>query len=266
MEQPIESPTIKQYLLSIRISSEGFNLTVFDESGVLLSTKKVTMSIFSLSADEIIKIMLPETELNYRSVRLIYESDIYTFIPAPVFKMDEAADMLHFQFKPDKKNQIILNRIPKWQTVDVFSIPKTVNQALIHLFPNAIVEHHLSYFLNEFVKTQSENTVYIQIRSNIMDVVVLTNGNIQLINSYSFNTPEDFTYYTLNIFDKLSLETEKCNVVLFNSERRPELLKTLENYLKVIKGEKTGNKKKRSQLRFLPKENQKLIWRITFFL
>lgn len=238
MEQPIESSPIKQYLLSIRISSEGFNLTVFDESSVLLSSKKVAMSILSLSADEIIKNMLPETKLNYRSVRLIYESDIYTFIPAPVFKMEEAADMLHFQFKPDKKDQIILNRIPKWQTVNVFSIPKTVNQALIHLFPNAIIEHHLSYFLNEFVKLQSEDRVYIAVRSNMMDVVVILNGKIQLINSYNFSTPEDFTYYTLNLFDKLPLDSENCNVILFNSDKRPELQKTLEKYLEVIRGEK----------------------------
>jgi len=240
MEQPIESTMIKQYLLSIRLNSEGFNLSVFDESSVLLSSKKISISLFTLPVDEIIKIMTPETELNFRSVRLIFESDIYTFIPAPVFKMEEATDILHFQFKPDKNVKIILNRIPKWETVNVFTIPKSLHQAITVLFPKAIIEHHLSYFLNEFVKLQSENTVYIQIRSNIMDVVVITNGNIQLINSYSYNTPEDFTYYTLNLFDNLSLDTEKCKVVLFNSDKKPELQKTLEKYLEVIKGDKTG--------------------------
>jgi len=240
MEQPIESTLIKQYLLSIRLNSEGFNLSVFDESSVHLSSKKVSISLFTLPADEIIKLMIPETKLNFRSVRLILESDIYTFIPAPVFKLEEAADILHFQFKPDKNLKIILNRIPKWETVNVFTIPKSLYQAITNLFPNATIEHHLSYFLNEFVRLQSENSVCIQIRSKIMDVVVIKNGNIQLINSYSFNTPEDFTYYILNIFDNLSLDTEKCKVVLFNSDKRPELQKTLEKYLEVIKGEKTG--------------------------
>ena len=240
MELPIESTLIKQYLLSIRLNSDGFNLSVFDESSVLLSSKKVSISLCTLPADEIIKIMTPETKLNFRSVRLIFESEIYTFIPTPVFKMEEAADMLHFQFKPDKNVKIILNRIPKWETVNVFTIPKSIHQAITNLFPKATIEHHLSYFLNEFVKLQSENSVYIQIRSNIMDVVVITNGNIQLINSYSYNTPEDFTYYTLNLFDNLSLDTEKCKVVLFNSDKKPELQKTLEKYLEVIKGDKTG--------------------------
>jgi len=238
MERPTGSTILKQYLLSIRLSADGFNLSVFDESSVLLSSKKVTKSLYALSADEIINIMTPETLLNFRTVRLICESDTYTFIPAPIFKMDEAADLLHFQFKPVKTDQIILNRIPKWDTVNVFSIPKTVHYALTHLFPEAIIEHHLSYFLSECVKPLAESCVYIEVRGNIMDVVVISKGTIQLINSYNFNTPEDFTYYTLNLFDKLPLDTENCKVVLFNGEKTTELQKMLELYLEVINGER----------------------------
>jgi hypothetical protein len=236
MELPENSINNKQYLLSIRLRSDGFNLSVFDESSVLLTSKKISNSLFTLSSDEIIKLMTTDVQLNYRSVRLICESEKYIFIPTPIFKTEEAADMLHFQFKPVKTDQIILNRIPKWDTVNVFSIPKPVHIALSKLFPNAIIEHHLSYFLNEFVKPQNGNTVYIEVRNNLMDVVVVTTGGIQLINSFSFNTPEDFTYYTLNLFDTLPLDTENCKVILYNSDKKPELQKTLEKYLDVIKG------------------------------
>jgi len=236
MEQPTDSTMMKQCRLSIRLSSEGFNVSVFDESGGLLSSKKVSMSLYSLSTDEIIKRLTPETELNYRTVRLICESDTYTFIPAPIFKTEEAADLFHFQFKPIKTDQIILNRIPKWDTVNVFSIPKIVYNAISHLFPEAIIEHHLTYFLSECVKSQNNDSVYIEVRSNVMDVIVLSKGGIQLINSYSFNTAEDFTYHTLNLFDKLPIDADNCSVTLFNAEKRPELQKTLELYLEVIKG------------------------------
>lgn len=236
MERPIDSTRIKQYQLTIRLNPEGINISVFDESNELLSSKKVTTSLFSLSSDEIIRLINPETQLNYSSVSFICESDNYTFIPAPLFRKEEAADMLHFQSKPSKNDQNMLNRIPMWDTVNVFSIPKTVHTALKQLFPDAVIEHHLSYFLTECVKPQPENCVYIEVRSGMMDVVVICNGGIQLINSYSYNTPEDFTYYVLNLFDKLPLDTDNCSVVLFNSDKKPELQKTLELYLEVIKG------------------------------
>jgi hypothetical protein len=238
MEQPDDSILIKQYLLSLRLGSDGFNISVFDESGMLLSSKKITRSLYSLSSDEIRNAIAPETQLNYSSVRIICESDIYTFIPAQVFKKEEAADLLHFQFKPDKNDQILYNRIPQWNTMNVFSIPRTVHIALSGLFPEVPVEHHLSYFLSECIKFRSDSSVYIEVRGNVMDVVVILNGILQLINSYSFVTPEDFTYYTLNLFDKLPLDTENCRVVLYNADKRPELQKTLELYLEVIKGER----------------------------
>ena len=236
MEQPIDSTMIRQYLLSFRLSAEGFSISVFDESGEQLSSKKVTRSLFSLSSEEVVKLLTPETVLNYRTVRLICESDTYTFVPAPVFKLDEAADLLHFQHKPVKTDQIMLNRIPKWDTVDVFSIPKTLHTALTQLFPDAIIEHHLSYFLSEYVKQTNGDCMYIQVRNNFMDVVVITDGELKLINGFSFNTPEDFTFYVLNLFDKLPLDTEKCSVVLYNADKNPELQKMLELYLEVIKG------------------------------
>ncbi|MDP4239134.1 MAG: DUF3822 family protein [Bacteroidota bacterium] len=237
MEQPIESTTINQYLLTIRIGSDGYNLSVFDESSILLSSKKVAASLFSISSDEIIKLLTPETQLNYRTLRLICESEIYTFVPALFFKPENATDFLQFLSKPIKSNQVLFNRIPQWDTVNVFSIPKTVHTALTHLFPDVPVEHHLGYFLGERVKLQSENSVSIAVRSNVMDVIVISGGGLQLINSYSFNTPEDFTYYTLNLFDKLQLDTENCNVVLYNAGKRPELQKTLELYLGVTTAE-----------------------------
>jgi hypothetical protein len=237
MEQPVDSTKINRYLLSIRLSQDGLNLSVFDESNVLLSSKRVPATLFSLSTDDIIKLLNAETQLNYRAIRLICESDTYTFVPAPIFNPEEAADFLYFQFKPAKSDQLLFNRIPKWDTVNIFSIPKTVQIALTQLFPDTEIQHHLSFFLTEKVKPQSGNSVYIGVRTNIMDVLVISGEGIQLINSYAFNTPEDFTYYVLNLFDKLPLDAENCNVVLYNADKRPELRKTLELYLEVIRGE-----------------------------
>jgi len=237
MEQAFESLNANEYHLSIRFSPDGFDLWVCNELNVQLSSKRVSVSLFSFSAGEIVKLLTPELLLNYRTVRLICESDQYTFVPAPVFKPESAADFLHFQFNPAKNNQILFNPIPQWDSVNIFSIPKTVHDALSQLFPDTRIEHHLGYFLTENVKLQNDSGVYISVRSAMMDVVVIVNGVILLINSFSFNTPEDFTYHTLNLFDKLHLDIENCNVVLYNADKKPELQKTLELYLEVTKGD-----------------------------
>ena len=234
MEPYTDSTISNQYSLSIRISSDGFSLSVVDGSDSLISTKIIPTILTSLSAEQITTLINKETQINYRNIHLIYESDIYTFVPAPVFRSNEAADYLNFQQNKTTKNDIVLyNYLPVWDTVNVFAIPKAIQAALSQLFPNTIIEQHVSYFLSTKVKTQHENALFIWTRPKTMDIIAFKNGKLYLLNSYLYLTADDFTYHTLNIIDKLSIDTDKCKVGLFNAEKKPELKKILEEYLEV---------------------------------
>src|ERR1035437_8833804 len=231
MEPYTDSTISNQYSLSIRISSDGFSLSVVDGSDSLISTKIIPTILTSLSAEQITALINKETQINYRNIHLIYESDIYTFVPAPVFRSNEAADYLNFQQNKTTKNDIVLyNYLPVWDTVNVFAIPKAIQAALSQLFPNTIIEQHVSYFLSTKVKTQHENALFIWTRPKTMDIIAFKNGKLYLLNSYLYLTADDFTYHTLNIIDKLSIDTDKCKVGLFNAEKKPELKKTLVKY------------------------------------
>jgi len=234
MEPHADSTISHQYSLSIRITSDGFSLSVVDGAGLMISSKTIPTIWASLSADEITQLVKKETQINYRNISLIYESDFYTFVPAPIFRSNEAEQHLNFQEQKTLKNDIVLyNYLPVWDTVNIFAIPKTIQIALSQLFPNTIIEHHTSYFLSAKVKTQHENAIFIWTRQKKMDVITFKNGKLYLLNSYSYQTAEDLTYHTLNIIDKVSIDTDKCKVYLHNSEKRPELKKTLEKYLEV---------------------------------
>ena len=233
MEQHTGSTISNQYSLSIRIGSDGFSLSVIDESNTLLSTKTIPVILASLPIEEIANLINKETQINYRNIRLVYESDLYAFVPAPVFRSNEAADYLNFQQTINKNDIVLYNYLPVWDTVNVFAIPKTIQTALSQLFPNTIIEQHLSYFLSTQVKTQHENSIFIWTRPKMMDVIVFKNGKLNLLNSFSYQTAEDFTYHTLNIIDQLSIDTEKCKVRLFNAEKKPELQSTLGKYLEI---------------------------------
>ncbi len=92
----------------------------------------------------------------------------------------------------------------------------------------------MSWFLLEKIKWTDESCVQIWVRPKLMDVVVLTRGNIVLVNSYDYQTVEDFTYFTLNIFQQLGLNKEEYPVKLYNSENCPELKQHLDKYLKSV--------------------------------
>ncbi len=222
------------YSLSVRIHSEGFSLSVFDESNSLLSAKKVNAALFSLPLDDVILLFENETKLYYKDVSIICESDTYTILPTDVFSIENAADFLYFEHKPTENESILINKIPAFDIVSVFSIPATIQKAMNFLFKESTIEHHLSWLLSEKIRLQNENSLYIWTRINRLDIIALKNSKLQLINSFSYQTPEDFVYFALNVFEKLSLDTEKDTVYLFNAENKPELRNLLSKYVTVI--------------------------------
>jgi len=177
-----------QYSLSIRFGKDGFSLSMYDELGKLLTFKEVPFLLLSLSVREIINLLVEETEalINLKSIRFICESDIYTFVPALIFRTDEAGLYLNFHDKTEGNDRVLFNRLLQKDLVNVFSVPNALNVAINQLYPGSTIEHHLSWFFNEKIKQQNENSVQIWVRQKIMDVIVLTNGNVVLANSYNY--------------------------------------------------------------------------------
>jgi len=229
----MEKTAGNSYTLSIRINSDGFSLLINNESGLVLSTQHVPITLSNLSVEEIVRIINVETPHYYKKVNIICESDSYIFIPTPFFKREEAMDLLYFQQKKEKNERIIYNNISDWDTVNVFAIPLELEHALSRLFPESIIEHQLSWLLKNKIKPLQTNSLSIWVRSKMLDVIVLKNKKLQLMNSFSYQTPEDFTYHVLDIIEKLSLDIEKCDVFLYNSEKKPELGIMLEKYVTV---------------------------------
>lgn len=222
--------------LSIYFNADGFSLSIFDETNQLISTKKVASVLSLKTPNEIEKIILKETESlrAIKNVRLIFESDTYTFVPSAIFQPQDASVFLFSKDNQDKNFQIMYNEIPQWDTVNVFSISKTLKESLSNLFPDTPIEHHVTRFFIEKLKRYGKDGVQILIRPKIMDVVVIKNGGIELVNYFTYQTPEDFTYFTLNVFDQLSLDIENCEVKLFNSAKHLEIQNNIRKYIKHV--------------------------------
>jgi hypothetical protein len=205
------------YRLSIRFGSDGFSLSILDQTGSALVRRDVSEPLFQMQKDEIIRLFETQSGIvpaDYSEVQVIVESDFYVFVPAQIFNFRHIDDYFYFQHEKDKRQIVLFNRIPNWDAVNVFSIPAQLNEALSELFPDSVVTHQLSYFLLEKIHTK-EDGMYVWMRPKIFDVVVVKSGTLTLINSFAYNTAEDFTYFVLSIFEQLKLDTEKIAVKMY---------------------------------------------------
>lgn len=221
------------YTLSIRINSDGFFLSGRDESGRQISSKLITAPILNLPTEEIAALLKSEMPASNHKIRLIYESDIFVFVPTPLFDQQETTHYLSFQHKIPKNERVAFNAIPAWDTVNIFTIPSNLLQALMVTFPGISIEHQMSTLLSDHLKHNPNTEIHLWVRSKMMDVIVLKNGKLFLLNSFPYNTPEDFVYHCMNVADQLEINNADTQTYLYNSDSRPEIEQMLNNYLLV---------------------------------
>ena len=184
-----------QYSLSIRFTSDGFSLFIFDENQKLLSSKKTPVDLFSLTEDRLFDLLANEKELslNFHSIRVVFETDIYSVIPKVLFDAANAKDLLTFQHvEANIADTILHNELLAWNAVLAFTIPKAINSAIRKILPEVDIEHHIIDFVNDEIALQNDSSVHIYVRNNRMDIIVLKKGKLTLINTYEFSTKEDF--------------------------------------------------------------------------
>ena len=102
---------------------------------------------------------------------------------------------------------------------------------MVQLFPEAEIEHHISELLTDNVKLNTENCIYCRARNKMLDIVAVKNSRIHLINSFQYDTNEDFLYFVLNVYEKLALEVTKTPLFVYNIEQKTDLKSLLEKYI-----------------------------------
>ncbi len=220
------------YTLSIRVSPDGFSLSIPDNKGVELLKRKVHASLFQMNKEEIINLFEAEiTSSDYNDIELIVESDLYTLIPASIFEIQNLDDYFYFQHTKDKQQIVLFNRIQSHNIINIFSVPVILNNCLNDLFPETIINHHLSYFLSQRIKAKN-SAVYIWVRAKKIDMIVFKSGVISFINSFDYHTKEDLAYYVLAVCEQLSLDVEDIVIKLYQRNDASGFKDILSMYVK----------------------------------
>jgi hypothetical protein len=222
--------------LSIRFGSDGFSLFILDQAGNALIQRRVSEPLFQMQKDEIISLFETQSGINpvdYSEIQLVVESDVYVFVPAPIFNIQHIDDYFYFQHPKVNRQIVLFDRVENWDAVNVFSVPAQLNEALSQLFPDTAVRHQLSYFLSEKIRTKADG-VYIWMRPKIFDAVVVNSKTLTLLNSFAYNTAEDVAFFVLSIFDQLKLDTETTAVQLYQRNNSDKLKELIASYVKKI--------------------------------
>jgi hypothetical protein len=82
---------------------------------------------------------------------------------------------------------------------------------------------------------KEEQLAYLNVRKSTFDICIIKTGELQLVNSFEYFTPQDFIYYVLFCFEQLQMDTEEIQLYLMgNIKETDEVYSYLYTYIKSI--------------------------------
>lgn len=208
--------------LSVQVSLNGLSFLVTNpESGeaIFFAEKKLD---HSTTPEELLmdieSIIFKNDILNseFAEVAVIYSTPVYSLVPNSLFDETKASEYLKFNSKILANDYMAHDVVENHDIVVVYVPFMNINNFFFEKYGSFSYYHSVTVMLKTILEKEvySLPKMYLHFQKNTFDCIVLKNGELQLCNTYTFKTPEDFIYYTLFSMEQLNLSPESLPVIL----------------------------------------------------
>ena len=227
--------------LSVQVSLNGLSFLVTnpeEEEAIFFIEKKLD---HSTTPEELLmdieSIMFKNDVLNasFSEVSVVYSTPVYSLVPAALFDESKASEYLKFNSKILANDYMAHYVLENFDIVVVYVPFMNINNFFFEKYGSFSYYHSITIMLEAILKKEKYTLpkMYLHFQKNSFDCIVLKNGELQLCNSYTYKTAEDFIYYTLFCMEQLKLNPENLPVILFGEiEREDENFKIAYSYIR----------------------------------
>lgn len=206
----------KENKLSIQFNLDGFSFCIHNPStkeDVYFSdySFKETLKTPEELLEKIKGIFKEDTILqkDFNEVQVIHQNNLNTLVPSSFFNENHLKTYLSTNIKTLATDFITFDEIKTLSTHNVYIPYVNINNYFFQHFGEFEYKHHTTAFIEKIIKLNiaKEQTMFVNVSKNSLDILVIENNKILLANSFSYNSKEDFIYYILFVAEQLNLDT-----------------------------------------------------------
>jgi Protein of unknown function (DUF3822) len=211
----INTPTDKPILL-VQAGKQGISFIQLDIGSNTFTSVKVYHFSKRLSdsgiAEEMNTILCTKDlmQQHFKKIFVTWCFDENILVPNEYFDSDNAGKMLELVYGDAMLTAVQTELVPAYNLHTIYKIPVVVKNVFNTWFPFSIQTHQSSLLIN--IENQNKDLVYCNFYYNYLTIVLRKNGQLQAIQNFEFNTPEDAIYHLLNICQ--SFETDATQTIL----------------------------------------------------
>ncbi len=172
----------------------------------------------------------PELKNNFNNVVLIHCNDMATSVPKSLFDPQKAAEYLKFNSKILVTDFIAFDQVYNQDIITVYAPYINVNNFFFDTYGSFSYYHATTNLLDAVLNSACEADkpkIHVHVFKDSFTCIIAKNNKLQLCNTYSFKTPEDFIYYILFCYEQLELTTETDAITLSGAITKDDSLYAL---------------------------------------
>ena len=237
------------YRLSIQVQLDGFSFCIFNVKGDELMCvenhvhfpKNQSYNLLGALGKGIFLSDLSAREVNFETIDVLIENDLYTLVPKPLYDSKLSRGYLELNVEVPKNNVIKEDIIESIEAVGIYSYTDGLLDYLKNDCKKVSIRHFSTYFVNyacAYHRARNGkygSSVCIYVLHNLFYIIVLRGQEMILCNHFFYGSNQDFIYYILFVYKKLHLQAMMVPIVFFGDiGERDECFKSLQNYIKGV--------------------------------
>jgi hypothetical protein len=177
-------------------------------------------------------------EQNFESVLLIYQNELSTCVPKPLFNEDNIADYLKFNAKILNTDFIAYDEIKTNDSINVYVPYVNINNYVFDRFGAFEYKHASTILIQSLLEkeaTSEEKKLFINVTKNYFEIIAVFNNNLEFYNTFEYQTKEDFIYFILFTIEQLKLDPESILTrIMGDISKDDELFEIVYKYIRYV--------------------------------
>ena len=170
---------------------------------------------------------------------IVVDSDKHTFVPAALYQETKKSKYLDFLGLKEDNSVVCADYLKPVDMYNIYSVSKKVHAKLKNL-ENTEFRHASTLLLEELIKENLERIddtrVYLNVKNNSFEMMVLKAANLLFDNTFRFKTKEDFLYFVLFSMEQLHLDAEITPVYFMGMiEKDSQVVELVTRYIRDVR-------------------------------
>ena len=225
-DEEFDAEKSSHYRMTIQCSLGGLSFALLDAKTQTLVALECYQSDLLADSNDLFRTLeraLEDKNLNnkdFQSVTFIVDNRYCSLVPQPLFNEADQAKYLDFAFQIPEGYTIASEPIASAQCHIVHAFLKTMQDKVLNKWTDARITHSSSVFIDNVMKDEDDNGVFVNVRNRDFDMLVKKEGKLHFFNNFKFNTKEDFAYFLLFAMEQNGVSGQDTPVV-FSGLIRP---------------------------------------------